>query len=211
MFRNTSSEISELLYVHVVLGVSSHLPLLSCQQCQKTLLWCTAFVCTLCVSVSVHDTRACARGFTLFPVIILRVSAVSNEALAVWLCNHANQHHTRSQQGYYRWCRTLSKADLLLADLLCPPPTVPVNDTTALMWRMTRKERERDARRRRELWRRGCKLDAKKISRDKIRGELTAGGWGCGWGRNSNKAVDCCTILCVHWVHSIFYCVFRFD
>ena len=59
---------------------------------------------------------------------------VSNEALAVWrmLCNHANQHHAYPRQGVcYRRCRTPSKGDLVLADLLCT--TVPVEDNLELL------------------------------------------------------------------------------
>lgn len=67
---------------------------------------------------------------------------MSNEALAVWrmLFNHANQHHAHSLQGSFSQCWTVSKADLLLADLLCLLSAAPVNDTIALMERLTGKE-----------------------------------------------------------------------
>lgn len=91
----------------------------------------------ICVCVCVCE---CASDH--FPVIILCAFAMSNEALAVWrmLFNHANQHHAHSLQGYCSQCWTVSKADLLLADLFCPLPAAPANDTTALMERLTGKE-----------------------------------------------------------------------
>lgn len=76
----------------------------------------------------------CAWSSAYFPLIILCVSMMSNETLAVWrmLFNHANQYQTRSLQGYYL-CWPLSEADLLPADLLCPLPAAPASDTTAVM------------------------------------------------------------------------------
>lgn len=100
---------------------------------------------TLMYSICVHlcvSAWVFTPGSNHFPVIILCVFAMSNEALAVWrmLFNHANQHHAHSLQGYCSQCWTPCKADLLLADLLCPLPAAPVNDTTALMERMMGEE-----------------------------------------------------------------------
>lgn len=132
-------------YVYVPGSVISLTTALLCYKyCQMALLGCTVFVCTcasqhgcLCLHLCVCE---CASDH--FPVIILCAFAMSNEALAVWrmLFNHANQHHAHSLQGYCSQCWTVSKADLLLADLLCPLPAAPVNDTTALMERLTGKE-----------------------------------------------------------------------
>lgn len=100
--------------------------------CVSAWVFMPAFVC-VCVCECASDH---------FPVIILCAFAMSNEALAVWrmLFNHANQHHAHSLQGYCSQCWTVSKADLLLADLFCPLPAAPANDTTALMERLTGKE-----------------------------------------------------------------------
>lgn len=47
-----------------------------------------------------------------------------------------------TQPGYCRRWWTLGKADLLLSDLLCHVPTVPMNDTTVLLSRIEGRRQE---------------------------------------------------------------------
>lgn len=87
---NTSFETSDTLYGFVPQCVI----VLTTAQLQ-TVSDDITLMYSICVGI-----HACAH----LPVIIPFTLAVSNEALAAWrmLCNHANQHLTRSQQGYYR-------------------------------------------------------------------------------------------------------------